>query len=162
MRALTLRTHRCVFCPQLLTTSSVSDSELERSLDNLGMLFITSGTQAARRNYAEEVANLRTAPDGSQCSVDLARIALEIAAEDDALISHSPVPLPVDAYLNRLQAMALEFAGHYLPPQCDNPHNVLEALDLYLVGYQVCRFRVQLAFSRVAEDLMIDSSWRPF
>jgi len=70
--------------------------------------------------------------------VNLARAALEIAAEDDALVSHSPVPLPVDAYLNRLQAMALEFAGHYLPPQCDSPDNVLEALDLYLFGYQVC------------------------
>lgn len=93
--------------------------------------------QAARRNYAEEVANLRTVSDGPG-TVDLARAALEIAAEDDALVSHSPVPLPVDAYLNRLQAMALEFAGHYLPPQCDNPDSVLEALDLYLFGYQVC------------------------
>lgn len=101
-----------------------------------------SGTmQAARRNYAEEVANLRTeSMNGAESSqhVDLARAALEIAAEDDALVSHSPVPLPVDAYLNRLQAMALEFAGHYLPPHCDSPDNVLEALDLYLFGYQVC------------------------
>lgn len=117
--------------------------------------------QAARRNYAEEVANLRMAPDGSQCSVDLARAALEIAAEDDALISHSPVPLPVDAYLNRLQAMAMEFAGHYLPPQCDNPHNVLEALDLYLFGYQVCSFRKQIDFSRVVE-YHLSLSWSPF
>ena len=90
--------------------------------------------QAARKNYAEEVANLSKAPE---CSVDLARAALEIAAEDDALVSHSPVPLPVDAYLNRLQAMAMEFAGHYLPPKCDNADDVLEALDLYLFGYQV-------------------------
>lgn len=108
-------------------------------LGNVGMILSWHGfgRQAARRNYAEEVANLRMAPDGSQCAVDLARAALEVAAEDDALVSHSPVPLPVDAYLNRLHAMALEFAGHYLPPQCDNPHHVLEALDLYLFGYQV-------------------------
>ncbi|KAG0607038.1 hypothetical protein M758_9G188100 [Ceratodon purpureus] len=112
----------------------IGTSWLHYLMDHAGI--DTSHAQAARRNYAEEVANLRMAPDGSQCPVDLARAALEIAAEDDALISHSPVPLPVDAYLNRLQAMALEFAGHYLPAQCDNPHNVLEALDLYLFGYQ--------------------------
>lgn len=95
--------------------------------------------QAARRNYAEEVAKLRAVSE-----VDLARAALEIAAEDDALVSHSPVPLPVDAYLKRLEAMALEFAGHYLPPHCDSPTNVLEALDLYLFGYQVCHHPIPL------------------
>lgn len=119
---------------------AVGTSWLHYLMDQAGIE--TSHAQVARRNFAEEIANLRAASEevGSgkpEGSVDLARAALEIAAEDDALVSHSPVPLPVDAYLNRLQAMAVEFAGHYLPRQhASDPYTVFEALDLYLFGYQ--------------------------
>ncbi len=75
--------------------------------------------------------------DGTARSLDLAKAALEIAAEDDALVSHSPVPLPVDAYIDRLESMAVEFAHHYLPAQDKSPTALFEALDIYLYGYQV-------------------------
>jgi hypothetical protein len=81
--------------------------------------------------------------DGTARSLDLAKAALEIAAEDDALVSHSPVPLPVDAYIDRLESMAVEFAHHYLPAQDKSPTALFEALDIYLYGYQGFR-RTQL------------------
>ena len=74
------------------------------------------------------------------CSLDLARAALEVSAEDDALVSHSPVPLPVDSYLERLTGMAMEFAGHHISPQEQTPEVVLRCLDDYLYGYKVNEF----------------------
>lgn len=73
-------------------------------------------------------------------SLDLARAALEISAEDDALVSHSPVPLPVDSYLERLTGMAMEFAGHHIPAQDQTPEVILCCLDNYLYGYKVNEF----------------------
>lgn len=99
--------------------------------------------QVARRNYTKEITKLTmtsSPEDGREFptrSLDLARAALEIAAEDDALVSHSPVPLPVDSYIDRLDSMALEFAGHYLPPKDRSPATVFEALEIYLYGYKV-------------------------
>eukprot|EP00897_Mesotaenium_endlicherianum_P009855 jgi/Mesen1/8899/ME000535S08207 len=71
---------------------------------------------------------------------DLARAALEIAAEDDALVSHSPVALPVPAYLARLDSMASELALHHLPVRREDrtPEAVLAAIDRYLYHYKVC------------------------
>ena len=99
--------------------------------------------QVARRNYTKEITKLTmtsSPEDGREFptrSLDLARAALEIAAEDDALVSHSPVPLPVDSYIDRLDSMALEFAGHYLPPKDRTPATIFEALEIYLYGYKV-------------------------
>lgn len=105
-------------------------------------LITLSFVQVSRSNYTKEIAKLSEPPpeDGTESPqrlLDLARAALEIAAEDDALVSHSPVPLPVDSYIDRLESMAVEFAGHYLPPQNRSPQVVFEALDLYLYGYKV-------------------------
>lgn len=47
--------------------------------------------------------------------LELSAAALHIAAEDDALVSHSTVQLPVPSYQQRLQRMANELASQYLP-----------------------------------------------
>lgn len=44
-----------------------------------------------------------------EAKLDLAKLALLVAAEDDALTSHSSVKFPVDAYLKRLDALARDF-----------------------------------------------------
>lgn len=48
--------------------------------------------------------------------MQLAEAALLVAAEDDAIASHSTVPFPVEAYLARIQALADEFAQQRLRP----------------------------------------------
>jgi hypothetical protein len=96
----------------------------------------------SRCSFAKEIGKLSKPlrKDGTARSLDLAKAALEIAAEDDALVSHSPVPLPVDAYIDRLESMAVEFAHHYLPARDKSPTALFEALDIYLYGYQgFCR-----------------------
>ena len=103
--------------------------------------------QAARDSFAAEIFRARNHGDlgggasaqSESAPADLARAALEIAAEDDALISHSPVPLPVDAYLARLDSMAAELAGHHLLPNaCDRtPEAVFRVMDSYIYGYMV-------------------------
>ncbi|KAL2635679.1 hypothetical protein R1flu_007158 [Riccia fluitans] len=106
----------------------------------------TKFARVARTGFVGEVRKLvrqdhlpvaSTSEVGVNMTGDLARAVLEIAAEDDALVSHSAVPLPVDMYMERLDFMAAEFAGHHLPahdPQ--NPGAVLEALDNYLYVYK--------------------------
>lgn len=96
--------------------------------------------QVARLGFAEEVAKLggneASTPDNGKDldMVDVARAALEISAEDDALVSHSSVPLPVDSYLDRLDSMATEFAGHHLPAHSPD---VFKSLGNYLWTYKV-------------------------
>lgn len=96
----------------------------------------------ARMGFAREIAKLSHSRDAEtpadlHSEVDLARAALEIAAEDDALISHSTVPLPVDAYLQRLDLMANEIEGHYLPvsPLQRTPDAVFKVMNNYIYGF---------------------------
>lgn len=100
----------------------------------------TSHAKAARQNFVKEVAKLASSEGyiatSNSRSLDLARVALEVSAEDDALVSHSPVALPVDSYLERLNSMAMEFAGHHMPSQARTPDAVLCCLDNYLYGYK--------------------------
>ncbi|BBN04051.1 hypothetical protein MPTK1_3g01470 [Marchantia polymorpha subsp. ruderalis] len=97
----------------------------------------TAFARVARTGFSKEVAKLAGQNEEAGGDGDLARAVLEIAAEDDALVSHSAVPLPVDMYLERLDSMASEFAGHHLPSQDPrNPSAILEALDKYLYIYK--------------------------
>lgn len=100
----------------------------------------TGHAKAARESFVKEVAKLTSNDYDTQnrasCSLDLARAALEVSSEDDALVSHSPVALPVDSYLDRLNSMAMEFASHHLPSHPLSPESVLSSLDNYLYGYK--------------------------
>lgn len=66
-----------------------------------------------------------------EASIDLADAAFQIAAEDDALVSHSSVKLPVHLYSKRLQRMAEDIARHKLTHMSlvgsdRDPHTVMQ------------------------------------
>ena len=84
---------------------------------------------------------------------DVLEAALLIAVEDDALVSHSAVAVPVAPFVERVDAYAEEFAAHHLPrpdpgpssPEAATagasasaaapaPAEVLAALEGYLFG----------------------------
>ncbi|EFN51564.1 expressed protein [Chlorella variabilis] len=79
-----------------------------------------SGSLAARVDYSVQHAYqarqafLRSIQAG-EAAVNLAAAALHIAEEDDALVSHSTVQLPVASYQQRLQRLAADFAQQCLP-----------------------------------------------
>lgn len=64
--------------------------------------------------------------------MDLGKTALYIAAEDDSLVSHSSVPLPVDAFINRLDDLSMDYCSRYSSSFSASPENFLESLDRYL------------------------------
>jgi hypothetical protein len=77
---------------------------------------------------------------------DVARAALSLAAEDDAVNSRTAVPLPIDAYLGRLDSMADDFVAAY----CDQPaHDEDRAAQLDVYLYDVCRFRTPTAWTEL-------------
>ncbi|MCO5597261.1 hypothetical protein L7F22_051337 [Adiantum nelumboides] len=100
----------------------------------------TGHAKAARQSFVQEATKLTSSKYDNHsrvsCPLNLARAALDISSEDDALVSHSPVPLPVDSYLDRLNSMAMEFASHHLPSHPSSPDSVLNSLDNYLYGYK--------------------------
>ncbi|KAI5059266.1 hypothetical protein GOP47_0025585 [Adiantum capillus-veneris] len=100
----------------------------------------TGHAKAARESFVKQLTQLTSSEYGKHNRVsytlDLARAALEVSSEDDALVSHSPVALPVDSYLDRLNSMAMEFASHHLPSHPSSPDSVLSSLDNYMYGYK--------------------------
>ncbi|KAL5994646.1 hypothetical protein ACLOJK_024699 [Asimina triloba] len=64
-------------------------------------------------------------------AVDLGKVALHIAAEDDALVSHSSVLLPVDSFIERLDDLAMGFCSLYIPPAGSSPELFLGNLERY-------------------------------
>ncbi|MED6216236.1 hypothetical protein PIB30_005498 [Stylosanthes scabra] len=77
--------------------------------------------------------------------VDLGRTALYIAAEDDSLVSHSSVPLPVDAFISRLDDLSMDYCPHYKPAYDSSPEMFLESIERFLY--------VHKGFSRANENL---------
>jgi len=74
-----------------------------------------------------------------EAGVNLAEAALQIAAEDDAIVSHSAVAFPVDAYLGRIQRMVDELARlrlAHLNPDTATPEEFLGVVDKYLYEEQ--------------------------
>jgi len=65
-------------------------------------------------------------------AINLAEAALQIAAEDDALVSHSSVKLPVAAFRQRLQRLANELIRVVLPPLNENKASNQDILDAIL------------------------------
>lgn len=101
-----------------------AESFLHNSLEAAGI--DTTHARVARKKFVKEVNGMRKSEREvsiSKCvSIDLGRVALEIAAEDDALVSHSSVALPVEAYISRLDDLSMEFCRHFLPPRGAPPN----------------------------------------
>ena len=73
--------------------------------------------------------------------VDLGKTALYIAAEDDSLVSHSSVPLPVDAFIERLDDLSVGYCSHYNSSYSSSPEKFLESIERYLYGTRVCSLK---------------------
>lgn len=114
---------------------------LHDALDSCGT--DTTHARAARDGYSAQIQNLsdierETSICINRC-VDLGRTALYIAAEDDSLISHSSVPLPVDAFLERLDDLTTDYCPHYSSSIGSSPETLLDSLEKYL--YNIKGFR---------------------
>lgn len=100
--------------------------------------------QEARDGFCSEIKMLTDIERQTSISinreVDLAKIALHIAAEDDSLISHSSVPLPVEDFINRLDDLSMGYCSYYGSSFRYSPVKFLESLEKYLyfhkVGYE--------------------------
>ncbi len=77
---------------------------------------------------------------------DVARAALLLAAEDDAVATRTAVPLPVEAYLERLDNRVQDFVVAFGDAEVDDAAR-LGLLDAYLYGEDACRFRVPTAWA---------------
>ncbi|TVU22630.1 hypothetical protein EJB05_32343, partial [Eragrostis curvula] len=112
---------------------------LHDSLDTAGVA--TVHARAAREGFAAQVGRLTRVAAASSIAIgrgpDLARAALCIAAEDDSLVSHSSVPLPVDSFIARLDGLSTGFCGGGNFPPIGAPAEVFfDHLDRYLYGYK--------------------------
>ncbi|XP_015688164.2 uncharacterized protein LOC102702619 [Oryza brachyantha] len=108
---------------------------LHDSLEGAGVA--TEHARAAREGFAKQVGRLTRVEAETSIAIsrgaDLARAALCVAAEDDSLVSHSSVPLPVEAFISRLDDLTTGFlADGYLPPAGAPPEVFLDHLDRYL------------------------------
>ncbi|KAL5708370.1 hypothetical protein ACHQM5_019170 [Ranunculus cassubicifolius] len=96
--------------------------------------------KAAREGFCNQIKKLSDIERNISISinrrVDLARAALCIAAEDDALVSHSSVPLPVSSFVERLDDLSMGFCSHYSSSFNSSPEVFLENLEKYLYGYK--------------------------
>ncbi|PIA53766.1 hypothetical protein AQUCO_00900383v1 [Aquilegia coerulea] len=95
----------------------------------------------AREGFCSQIKRLskieRQVSIAINASADLAKTALLIAAEDDALVSHSSVPLPVKSFLERLDTLSMGFVSHYsLNLRSASPELFLDGLEKYLYGYK--------------------------
>lgn len=113
---------------------------LHDSLEAAGVA--TAHARSARDGFAAQVGRLTSVAAATSIAVgrgpDLARAALCIAAEDDSLVSHSSVPLPVDAFIARLDGLSTGFcSGGNFPPTGARAEVFFEYLDRYLYGYKV-------------------------
>jgi hypothetical protein len=100
--------------------------------------------QEAREGFCSQIKRLTDIEkETSICinrHVDLGKTALYIAAEDDSLVSHSSVPLPVDDFVSRLDDLSMDYCPYY-NPQCDSsPEKFFESIERFLYVHKVCNF----------------------
>jgi hypothetical protein len=96
-----------------------------------------SSARLFRDTFLEEVSVSNAA------EIRVARAALLLAAEDDAVNTRSAVPLPVESYLGRVEGLADDFVAFGLGDAADAPSQAA-ALDVFL--YTTCRFRLPTVF----------------
>ncbi|KAI3425632.1 Transglut_core2 domain-containing protein [Psidium guajava] len=96
----------------------------------------TTLAREARKEFRSQIGNLSVIERETSISinrgVDLGKTALYIAAEDDSLVSHSSVPLPVEAFIQRLDDLSMGYCSHYNSRFKSSPQTFLDSLDKYL------------------------------
>ncbi|XP_031247615.1 uncharacterized protein LOC116105320 isoform X2 [Pistacia vera] len=107
---------------------------LHDALDSTGI--DTTYAREAREGFCSQINKLsnierETSISINRC-VDLGKTALHIAAEDDSLISHSSVPLPVDAFIDRLDDLSVGYCPHYNSSLKSSRENFLDSIERYL------------------------------
>ncbi|XP_050386163.1 uncharacterized protein LOC126802566 [Argentina anserina] len=111
---------------------------LHDALDSSGVL--TSHARDAREGFCSQIRQMSDIERQTSISinrrVDLGRSALYIAAEDDSLVSHSSVPLPVDAFLSRFDDLSMDYSSHYNSSYKSSPERLLESLENYLYTHK--------------------------
>ncbi|KAL3516393.1 hypothetical protein ACH5RR_023295 [Cinchona calisaya] len=107
---------------------------LHDALESSGLA--TTHARAARNGFYLEIQKLTDVERETSISinrlVDLGKTALHVAAEDDSLISHSSVPLPVDDFVDRMDDLSMGYCSHYGSSFRYSPEKFLECLDRYL------------------------------
>lgn len=107
---------------------------LHDALDSSG--FNTTYARKAREGFCSQIRKLSNIERETSIiingDVDLGKTALHIAAEDDSLISHSSVPLPVDAFMQRLDDLSMDYCSRYHSSFRSSPDNFLECLERYM------------------------------
>lgn len=98
--------------------------------------------QEAREQFCSQIGRFtdiekQTSICINRC-VDLGRTSLYIAAEDDSLVSHSSVPLPVDDFVTRLDDLSMDYCPHYSPKYDSSPEKLLESIEKFLYVHKVC------------------------
>ena len=98
--------------------------------------------QEAREHFCSQIRRFTDIEKGTSICinrcVDLGRTALYIAAEDDSLVSHSSVPLPVDDFITRLDDLSMDYCPHYSPEYDSSPEKFLESIERFLYIHKVC------------------------
>ncbi|KAL8144530.1 hypothetical protein V2J09_017562 [Rumex salicifolius] len=92
--------------------------------------------QAARNGFLDQIQNLSSIErETSICvnrHVDLARTALYIASEDDSLLSHSSVPLPIESFIERMDSLSTSYFPHYRYTMKSSAEDFLSSVEKYL------------------------------
>ncbi|XP_072961367.1 uncharacterized protein [Typha angustifolia] len=115
-------------------TSTLPRLLLHDSLDAAGI--DTLHARAAREEFCRQIKRMTAIDAETSITIsrgpDLARAVLNVGAEDDSLVSHSSVPLPVDAFIDRLDDLSMGFCSTYMPPSSAPPEVYIDNLERYL------------------------------
>ena len=87
----------------------------------------------ARQAFVRNIAH-------GEAGINLADAAFQIAAEDDALVSHSSVKLPVQQYAKRMQRMAEDISRNRLShmPSVGSDRDPEAVLQVSLLRFSIC------------------------
>ncbi|XP_048135159.1 uncharacterized protein LOC115742178 isoform X2 [Rhodamnia argentea] len=126
------RRHHVICCSRFV--ASDLKFVLHDALDSSGV--DATLAREARKDFRSQIGNLSDIERETSISinrgVDLGKTALYIAAEDDSLVSHSSVPLPVEAFIQRLDDLSMGYCSHYNSRFKSSPETFLDSLDKYL------------------------------
>ncbi|KAJ4979181.1 hypothetical protein NE237_009961 [Protea cynaroides] len=93
----------------------------------------TKNARAAREKFCSQVGRFTTMErQTSICNrgVDLGTIALQIAAEDHALLSRLDMPFPVDTFISSLDDLSIGYFPHHKPSA--SPEDFIGNFESYL------------------------------